>query len=437
MAVMNDTTTKASLSDLPAPGLGATASLSDPGGTASLCALDGWIDVARAGTWRDMEGRQVKLTAQTLAAIAADYAHADPAPVVVGHPKDDAPAYGWVDRLRVTGDRLQAKLCDIAPAFRDAVARGSYRGRSVALREGRLVHLGFLGGRAPAIPGLAPTRFSAPADSIIEFAAKDALDTALAASGEWRGWRVLARLLRSMRERIVASDGVEAADRALPDWQIEEVASLGQASLPGAALALEETGTAETDETDKPSGDENMTGESDGAADLAAREKALAEREAKLAADQAELTRSQAEAEVAARFARADTALEAHVQAGRVLPAERAGLAALLASLPVDDGAVIAFAAADGKTEKKAPGAVLEAFLSALPARVDYGRHAGRDSAPADGGDRGGGGDPAAIAAQATKHREAALAAGRTLTVAQAVDEVMSGAAQIKQGSGA
>ena len=67
------------------------------------------------------------------------------------------------------------------------------------------------------------------------------------------------------------------------------------------------------------------------------------------------------------------------MQAGRVLPAERAGLAALLASLPVDDGAVIAFAAADGKTEKKAPAAVLEAFLSALPKRVDYGVRAGRD----------------------------------------------------------
>ena len=435
MAVMNDTVTK-------------TAAAADAGATASLSALDGWIDVARAGTWRDMEGREVKLTADTLAAIAADYAQADPAPVVVGHPKDDAPAYGWVDRLRVTGDRLQAKLCDIAPAFRDAVARGTYRGRSVALREGRLVHLGFLGGRAPAIPGLAPTRFSAPADSIIEFAAPeaapkdagDAVDAALAASGEGRGWRVLARLLRSMRDRIVASDGVEAADRALPDWQIEEVASLGQASPPGAALALEETGTAETDETDETTGDEDMTGESDRAAELAAREKALAEREAKLATEQAELTRSQAEAEVAARFARADTALEAHVQAGRVLPAERAGLAALLASLPVDDGAVIAFAAADGKTEKKAPAAVLEAFLSALPKRVDYGVRAGRDSAPADGGDRGGGADPAAIAAQATQHREAALAAGRTLTVAQAVDEVMSGAAQTmrtRQGSGA
>lgn len=182
-----------------------------------------------------------------------------------------------------------------------------------------------------------------------------------------------------------------------------------------------------------------MTGESDRAADLAAREKALAEREAKLAADEVELTRSQAEAEVAARFARADTTLEAHVKAARVLPAERAGLAALLASLPVDDGAVIAFAAADGKTEKKAPAAVLEAFLSALPARVDYGVRAGRDSALADGGG-GGGADPAAIAAQAAKYREAALAAGRTLTVAQAVDEVMSGAAQTtraKQGSGA
>ena len=433
MAVMKDTTTKASLSNLSAPGLG---------GTASLSALDGWIDVARAGTWRDMEGREVKLTADTLAAIAADYGQADPAPVVVGHPKDDAPAYGWVDRLRVTGDRLQARLCDIAPAFRDAVARGTYRGRSVALREGRLAHLGFLGGRAPAIPGLAPTRFSAPADSIIEFAAplaapKDAVDgtdAALAASGEWRGWRVLARILRSMRERIVASDGVEAADRALPDWQIEQLASLGQDSKPGVALALEET---ETDETDETTGDEDMTGESDRAADLAAREKALAEREAKLGAQEAELTRSQAEAEVAARFAKADTALEAHVKAGRVLPAERAGLAALLASLPVDDGAVIAFAAADGKTEKKAPAAVLEAFLSALPKRVDYDVRAGRDSAPADGGDRGGGVDPAAIAAQATKHREAALAAGRTLTVAQAVDEVMSGAATTTQGGGA
>ena len=113
------------------------------------------------------------------------------------------------------------------------------------------------GAALPAVDGLCPSNFAAPCGGQIVFSAS------LAASGEGRGWRVLARLLRSMRDRIVASDGVEAADRALPDWQIEEVASLGQASPPGAALALEETGTAETDETDETTGDEDMTGESD------------------------------------------------------------------------------------------------------------------------------------------------------------------------------
>ena len=432
MAVMNDTTTKVSLSDP-----GATATLSDPGATASLSALDGWIDICRTGTWHSLDGK-VTLSDADLDELVAGYARSDPAPVVIGHPTTDAPAQGWVGALRRVGDRLQARLERLDEGFREAVEAGRYANRSIsAVRDEtgwRLRHLGFLGAALPAVDGLCPSNFAAPCGGQIVFSAS------LAASGEGRGWRVLARLLRSMRERIVASDGVEAADRALPDWQIEEVASLGQASPPGAALALEETGTAETDETDETTGDEDMTGENDRAAELAAREKALAEREAKLATEQAELTRSQAEAEVAARFARADTALEAHVQAGRVLPAERAGLAALLASLPVDDGAVIAFAAADGKTEKKAPAALLEAFLSALPKRVDYGVRAGRDSAPTDGGDRGGGADPAAIAAQATQHREAALAAGRTLTVAQAVDEVMSGAAQTmrtRQGSGA
>ena len=431
MAVMNDTATKPS----------DTALLSGSGGPASLSALDGWIDVARAGTWRDMNKREVKLTAETLAAIAADYADADPAPVVVGHPETDAPAYGWVERLRVTGDRLQAKLCDIAPQFRDSVARGAYRGRSIALRDGRLAHLGFLGGRPPAIPGLAPTRFGAPADNVIEFAADARQVAVLAAPGDRRGWRVLARILRSLRDRIVASDGIEAADRALPDWNIEQIASLAQEDgKTGAALALggadfsaasaQAGATVSATRTTKPSGDEDMTGKSDHAADIAAREKDLAEREAKLAAEEVELTRSQAEAVAAARFAKADAALDAHVKAGRILPAERPGLAALMASLPVDDGAVLAFAGSDGRTDKKAPAAVLEALLSALPARVDYQERADNGSAPAAGS---GSGDAAAIAAKAAAHREAALAAGRTITVAQAVDEVMCGASGAKE----
>ena len=50
-----------------------------------MSALDGWIDVCRAGTWRDMAGRDVRLDEGRLDRIVQTHAEADPAPVVVGH----------------------------------------------------------------------------------------------------------------------------------------------------------------------------------------------------------------------------------------------------------------------------------------------------------------------------------------------------------------
>ncbi len=135
-----------------------------------MSALDGWIDICRAGNWHDMAGRDVRLDEDRLDRIIAAQSAADPAPVVVGHPEENAPAYGWVDSLRRVGDRLQAKLRDIAPAFREAVEDGRYAGRSIALQGDTLRHLGFLGGRAPAVPGLAPTCFASAPESVIAFA---------------------------------------------------------------------------------------------------------------------------------------------------------------------------------------------------------------------------------------------------------------------------
>ena len=134
-----------------------------------MSALDGWIDICRAGTWRDMAGRAVSLDQDRLDRIVAGHAAADPAPVVVGHPETDAPAYAWVDALRRVGDRLQARLRDVAPSFREAVEAGRYSGRSIALEGDRLRHVGFLGGRAPAVPGLAPTRFGRAPETVVAF----------------------------------------------------------------------------------------------------------------------------------------------------------------------------------------------------------------------------------------------------------------------------
>ena len=70
----------------------------------------------------------------------------------LGHPQADAPAYAWVETLRRVGDRLQAKLRDIAPSFREAVEAGLYSGRSIALEGDRLRHVG-LPKRRPKGPG--------------------------------------------------------------------------------------------------------------------------------------------------------------------------------------------------------------------------------------------------------------------------------------------
>ena len=168
-----------------------------------------------------MRGREVALDGARFDALVAAYATADPAPVVVGHPSDYAPAYGWVDRLRCVGDRLQARLCDVAPAFREAVEAGCYAGRSIALVNNRLRHLGFLGGRAPAIPGLAPTQFSSVPDAVVEFVGD------LGGAGGGGSDRAVVARAREL-QRAALADGRPITATQAVDLVCEEQASLAE-----------------------------------------------------------------------------------------------------------------------------------------------------------------------------------------------------------------
>lgn len=128
------------------------------------------IEIFRIGTHRDMGGRSLSFGDDVLAQIA-DYDPANPAPIVIGHPRDNSPAYGWIKSIRQVGDRLLATPERLNPDFLTALKAGSYRRVSASLfppdapanpRPGRwsLRHLGFLGGAAPAIPGLALPEFA-------------------------------------------------------------------------------------------------------------------------------------------------------------------------------------------------------------------------------------------------------------------------------------
>lgn len=124
------------------------------------------LHLARVGTFTDMHGQDVSLTPELLAQLAASY---DPAlyqaPLVIGHPKTNSPAFGWLDKIEATTEGLFGSPINVDPAFAEAVASGRYPKRSLSFwpadhpgspTPGRpyIRHLGVLGAVPPAIPGL-------------------------------------------------------------------------------------------------------------------------------------------------------------------------------------------------------------------------------------------------------------------------------------------
>lgn len=133
----------------------------------------GKFAIFKAGTHTSADGRVVTMSVEDLMQIAQAYdpSHAA-APLVVGHPELDMPAYGWVARLSVEGDELVAETRDVAAEFAAMVNKKRFPNRSAAIfleqtpgnpRPGKkyLKHVGFLGAVPPAIPGLKPVTFSA------------------------------------------------------------------------------------------------------------------------------------------------------------------------------------------------------------------------------------------------------------------------------------
>lgn len=124
------------------------------------------IRIFRPGTFTSVEGVEVSFGAAELQAIAEGYdAAANPAPLVIGHPKMDDPAYGWVSGLAVEDGMLVAHPDRVEPSFAEIVREGRYAKVSAQFyppdhphnpKPGvhYLKHVGFLGAHAPGVKGL-------------------------------------------------------------------------------------------------------------------------------------------------------------------------------------------------------------------------------------------------------------------------------------------
>jgi len=176
--------------------------------------FDDWIEIFRGGKQIDSNGREHDGDAVIDRAVATFSASEHEPPVVVGHPKDNAPAFGWVAGLKKSGNILLAKFKDIVPEFQTAVENGLYKKRSASFYpDGSLRHVGFLGAAPPAVKGLADLSFSDnDQEATFEFSE----------TNPWT-WQAIADVFRRLREWIIEKEGKEAADAIIGNWDIREV----------------------------------------------------------------------------------------------------------------------------------------------------------------------------------------------------------------------
>ncbi len=123
--------------------------------------MNDWIPIFKTGTHTDSNGNKKTWTQADLDHIVASYNPANhEAPVVIGHPKDNAPAYGWVEALKRDGEMLLAKPKDLVTEFVEMLKKKMFKKRSMSLYpDGTLRHIGFLGAMPPAVKGLPDIAF--------------------------------------------------------------------------------------------------------------------------------------------------------------------------------------------------------------------------------------------------------------------------------------
>ncbi len=373
------------------------------------------IHIFRAGRHVAMSGAELDFAEADIRAAAEAY---DPAvheaPLVVGHPRTDAPAYGWVRGLSADGGDLHASVGDLDADFARLVKAGRFRKVSASFyppaakanpRPGSyyLKHVGFLGAQPPAVKGLREVAFSQDEEAVsVEIAFGEA-------SG--LGFDRIARMFRALRDHFIEKDGLEVADRLIPsrdlDGLVESVAAAESAAGPAfsepAAPAGPDAAThTPTEEEDAMPGDPKTLEARQ--AELDARDKALAEKEAAFA-----------EREASARRAEDEELLDRLVSEGRMAPALRADALAFMEAIDGDEA--IAFSEGAERT----PRAWFRELLVAKAGKlIEF----AEVSAPERGAPRIDRTDPAAIEAAALKHQKQAAEEGRVMSFAEAVRAV-------------
>ena len=126
------------------------------------------LAIFKVGTHTATNGQPMIASAQMLQSVADSYQpDTHEAPAVIGHPKDNHPAYAWVQSLSFDEGEgvLYADFSQVEPQFAQLIKDGRFKKRSASFYPPNhpsnptagspyLRHVGFLGAQPPAVKGL-------------------------------------------------------------------------------------------------------------------------------------------------------------------------------------------------------------------------------------------------------------------------------------------
>lgn len=183
------------------------------------------IPFLKTGKFTDVNGKEVTISKEKLDEIieaTKSFAYQDDSfPLVIGHPKLDDPAYGWVKKDQVINENgiLVALAADedINEGFLDIVKKKLFKNVSVKLRkDNSIAHIGFLGAKAPAVTGLPSIAFAEDPESVeLEFSEYEV--------SSWP-FRSISRLFRNIKNYLIEKEGLEKANLLLNEYEIDETA---------------------------------------------------------------------------------------------------------------------------------------------------------------------------------------------------------------------
>lgn len=363
------------------------------------------LNIFKAGTHTSAAGVALTFSESDLQASVDAY---DPslheAPITVGHPKDNLPAYGWIKSLSFSEQRgLDAVPHQVFPDFAEMVSNNLFKKISASFYAPDsptnpvpgvyyLRHVAFLGAQPPAVKGLKSVEYSEAEEGIVEF------------SEDWDANNI-ATLFRRLRDFLIEKFTKEEADEVLPEWAVGEL----QDSARRKNDAREAERANSFNEPEDPEMDKNQ---------LEAEKQKLNTRESEIAskeADFAEREKRIKEAETKALKQTVAAKIDALVLTGKLLPAERERITEFCCAL---NGEVnIEFSEGD-KTKKASLSDVLFEFLEGLDPRVDTSERSSDDKGDAEPK------SPAEISRMAIEYREEQLAKGIEISATAAVMHV-------------